>query len=64
MWKIWGVASNASRWQMGFNLVLKGLSPVTYCKITFHSAILQNFLLIQILKGFLENMMAVLQVSL
>ena len=26
MWRIWRTSNNASRWQMGFNLVFKGLS--------------------------------------
>ena len=25
-WRIWRVPNNASRWQMGFNLVFKGLN--------------------------------------
>jgi hypothetical protein len=26
MWRIWCASNNASRWQMGFNTVFKGLS--------------------------------------
>jgi hypothetical protein len=28
MWRIWRAPNNASRWEMGFNLVLKGLNHV------------------------------------
>jgi len=28
MWRIWRAPNNASKWQMGFNLAFKGLSPI------------------------------------
>jgi hypothetical protein len=32
-WNIWWVSNNASRWQMGFNRVFKGLSPISCFKV-------------------------------
>ena len=34
-WKIWWAQNNASRWQMGFNLVFKGLNIIrnAFCVI-------------------------------
>jgi hypothetical protein len=31
MWRIWWAPNNASRWQMGFNSVFKGLSKHNCC---------------------------------
>jgi hypothetical protein len=34
-WRIWWAPNNASRWQMGFNSVFKGLTRIV-CNVTYH----------------------------
>jgi hypothetical protein len=36
-WRIWRDPNNASKWQIGFNLVFKGLNPVRYLVGRLHT---------------------------
>jgi hypothetical protein len=48
-WRIWWVANNASRWQMGFNSAFKGLNAVSFNVFRREKAPLCSGLLILVL---------------